>query len=262
MEIKKDTLKKQIREWIDMDYIVPEDIPSIELYMDQVTTFMDKYLEKNKRTPEDKTLTKTMINNYTKNELLPPPENKRYTKEHIILLIYIYYLKNVVSINDIHTVLRPLIDNYYGNDKAAHSLNDIYSSLYNLEKYQYFNVENSVVKAFELSEKDFPGSEDEYLKKLTFLSLLGYDIFMKKKLMEHIIDDMAREQRLEDEKRAEAEKHDKAKSDRGKREKAKADGAKPDKTKSEKARAEKTRIEKTKVDRQRPVKYDKTNKSK
>ena len=90
MDIQKESLKKQIRELIKLGYIVPDDIPAIELYMDQVTTFMDKHLSQNKRRDEDKTLTKTMINNYTKNDVLPPPEKKRYTKEHIILLIYIY----------------------------------------------------------------------------------------------------------------------------------------------------------------------------
>lgn len=187
----REALKKQIREWIELGYIVPEDIPSIELYMDQVTTFMDKYLAKNKRSEDDKTLTKTMINNYTKNDLLPPPNKKRYSKEHIIILIYIYYLKNVISISDIKTMLDPLIDEYYDNPDSEHSLEDIYTSLYNMEKYQYFNVENSIVKAYELSEKDW--GDNEYLRRLNFLSLIGYDIFLKRKLMEHIIDDMAKE---------------------------------------------------------------------
>lgn len=210
MDIAKDSLKKQIREWISLGYIVPEDIPSIELYMDQVTTFMDKYLAQNKRTDVDKTLTKTMINNYTKNELLPPPNKKRYSKDHIIILIYIYYLKNVISISDIQTMMKPLIDNYYDNPDAGHSLSDIYESLYKLEKHQYFNTESSIVKTFELSERDYPGSEDKYLKNLTFLSLLGYDIFMKKKLMEHIIDDMARE--VKEEKAEEGAKNTKSKA--------------------------------------------------
>ncbi len=200
MDFGKDNLKKQIREWIKLGYIQPDDIPSIELYMDQVTTFMDKHLEQNKRKDEDKTLTKTMINNYTKNDLLPPPNKKRYSKEHIILLIYIYYLKNVISISDIHVMLKPLIEHYYDNPEASHNLEEIYTNLYNLEKYQYFNVENSVVKAYELSDKAFNESDDAYLKKINFLSLLGYDIFMKKKLMEHIIDEMSAEEEAQAEK--------------------------------------------------------------
>lgn len=197
MDIKSDNLKKQIREWIKLGHIAPEDIPSIELYMDQVTTFMDKYLSQNKRFEEDKTLTKTMINNYSKNNLLPPSDKKRYSKEHIILLIYIYYLKNVISINDIQTTLGPLIDHYYDNPMASHSLEDVYASLYKLEQKQYFKVENSIVNTFELAQGSFPDDEDSYIKNLTFLSLLGYDIFLKKKMMEQIIDQMAEEQSKE-----------------------------------------------------------------
>ena len=76
-----------------IDYVRPEDIPNIDLYMDQITTFMDSQLETSKRHADDKILTKTMINNYAKNNLLPPPEKKKYTKEHVLTLIFIYYFK-------------------------------------------------------------------------------------------------------------------------------------------------------------------------
>lgn len=56
-----------------LDYIKPDTIPNIDLYMDQVTTFMDSNLARSKRYDSDKILTKTMINNYAKNDLLPPP---------------------------------------------------------------------------------------------------------------------------------------------------------------------------------------------
>lgn len=211
-DLKLEELKKQIGEWLDLGYIAPEDIPSIELYMDQVTTFMDRYLSKNKRTEDDKTLTKTMINNYTKNDLLPPPNKKRYSKEHIILLIYIYYFKNVVTINDIQVVLKPLIDNYYDNKDATHSLEDVYKTLYELEKLQYNNTEDSITNTLELIEKGFDGKDDEYLKKLTFLALLGYDIYLKKKFMESIIDDMAKYMVKEEEEQEKKEKAPKEKT--------------------------------------------------
>ena len=83
-----------------LSYIRPEEIPGIDLYMDQVTTFMDEHLKNTKRYPEDKVLTKTMINNYAKNNLLPAPNKKKYSREHILLLIFIYYFKNILSIND------------------------------------------------------------------------------------------------------------------------------------------------------------------
>ena len=80
---------KLLRSMQNIDYITPDEIPQIDLYMDQVTTFMDEHLRSSKRFEEDKILTKTMINNYTKNNLLPPPVKKKYSKEHILMLIFI-----------------------------------------------------------------------------------------------------------------------------------------------------------------------------
>ena len=93
--------EKQLEEWMKLDYVLPEDLPNIELYMDQVTTFLEEQLKNTKRFEEDKIFTKTMINNYTKNHLLPPSNKKKYSRNHMILLIYIYYLKNFLSISDI-----------------------------------------------------------------------------------------------------------------------------------------------------------------
>ena len=93
---EKDMINSILESVSRIDYIKPEDIPNIDLYMDQVTTFMEEQLVSTKRYEEDKILTKTMINNYAKNKLLPPPEKKRYSKEHVLMLIFIYYFKNIL----------------------------------------------------------------------------------------------------------------------------------------------------------------------
>ena len=82
MTIDNDDLLNSILSSLDrIEYISPDDIPNIDLYMDQVTTFMDNRLRPTSRYPEeDKILTKTMINNYAKNDLLPPPVKKKYSK--------------------------------------------------------------------------------------------------------------------------------------------------------------------------------------
>ena len=73
--------------------IKSEEIPGIDLYVDQITTFLTQHLSNTTRSADDKIMTKTMINNYTKNHLLPPPVKKKYSKDHILLLIFIYYFK-------------------------------------------------------------------------------------------------------------------------------------------------------------------------
>ena len=97
-----------------LDRIRVEEIPNIDLYMDQVTTFMESHLENLKRYPEDKVLTKTMINNYAKNNLLPAPVKKKYTQEHILLLVFIYYFKSLLSFSDIETIFSYLTEHHFG----------------------------------------------------------------------------------------------------------------------------------------------------
>jgi len=115
MTIDMNDLLNSILNSIDrISYIKADDIPNIDLYMDQVTTLMDKKLKNTGRHPgEDKVLTKTMINNYAKNNLLPPPVKKKYSKEHVLTLIFIYYYKGVLSIQDIQSILNPLTDRFF-----------------------------------------------------------------------------------------------------------------------------------------------------
>jgi hypothetical protein len=78
-----------------------KDIPRIPLYMEQVTSFFDEAVAGARRNDDDKILTKTMINNYTKEGTLPRPNGKKYSREHMIRLMYIFLLKQVLSLQDI-----------------------------------------------------------------------------------------------------------------------------------------------------------------
>jgi hypothetical protein len=82
-----------------------EDIPTIDLYMDQVIQLFESKFDDGKRNEHDKVLTKTMINNYAKGKLLFPIKNKKYSREHLILISLIYQLKGALSINDIKITL-------------------------------------------------------------------------------------------------------------------------------------------------------------
>ena len=173
-----------------IDYIKPEDLPNIDLYMDQVTTFMDSQLEASKRYPEDKILTKTMINNYAKNNLIPPPEKKKYTKEHILCLIFIYYFKNFLPISDIKTILGPLTDKYFHKD-ADLNLEAIYTTLFSKEDTFVQEVLENVMKQFHMSADlfpDAPKADQASLREFTFICMLSLDIYLKKQLIEAILD--------------------------------------------------------------------------
>lgn len=223
MKSNEELLREILKRLDDLDYVKPEQIPDIPLYMDQLTTFMDEMLEKSKRHPEDKVLTKTMINNYAKNNLLPPPSKKKYTKEHTLLLIFIYYFKNMLAFSDIETLFAPITEEHFvpsseknpsvqKPDPSDWSLEDIYREIFSLEKEQMKRLKEDLIKKFRSAMKTFsPASEAdptdspygdaekqehkeadgdtfEYLKLFSFICVLGFDVYLKKQIMEFLID--------------------------------------------------------------------------
>ena len=190
---KKTNIKDIISMAGGLDYINPGDIPSIDLYMDQLTTFMEDQLGKNRRNDEDKVMTKTMINNYTKNNLLPSPNKKRYSKQHLILLIYIYYLKNMLSINDIHTLLEPLIDGYFNTSSDGKDISDIYAHLYEYLSDHYGDIIKDIVRTANKADAMYDLEKYPYLHDLSMISLLSVDIYAKKKYVEHLVDKLRSE---------------------------------------------------------------------
>lgn len=174
-----------------IDYIKPSEIPNIELYMDQVTTFMDEHLQASKRYHDDKMLTKTMINNYTKNNLLPSPNKKKYSKEHLLLLTFIYYFKNILSISDIQSIFTPLTERFY-DKKADINLEKIYEEVFSLEKEQIDTIVKDVIRKFSKAKDTFPDAktdEDrEFLTTFSFICMMSFDVYVKKMIIEKLID--------------------------------------------------------------------------
>ena len=190
----KDMLNSILSSISRIDYVRPDDIPNIDLYMDQVTTFMDEHLAACKRLDDDKILTKTMINNYTKNDFLPPPVKKKYSKEHMYLLIFIYYFKNVLSINDTQKIFRPLTDMFYDKKSRDISLEEIYRVIFEMERIQTDNLTKDILRRFKYSQNLFPDVKDEdeadFLSRFAFICLLSFDVYMKKTIIEQMIDSL------------------------------------------------------------------------
>lgn len=194
MSTDNEAMIRHILDWVSgIGYIKPEDIPNIDLYMDQVTTFMEGQLAHSKRYQDDKILTKTMINNYAKNSLLPSPEKKKYSRDHLLVLIFIYYFKNILSINDIQTLFQPITEKYFkgsdGKDMAY-----IYNEVFGMEKNHIEQMEKNLLRDFSVSSKTFQDADpqdQEFLRKFSFICELSFDVYIKKMIIEKLIDQMA-----------------------------------------------------------------------
>ncbi len=192
MTVDTDDLINSITETFErMDYIDARDIPGIDLYMDQVTAFLDERLSKTVRNKtEERLMTKTMINNYAKNDVLPPPVRKKYTKEHILDLIMIYYFKSFLQINDIKSLIDPINEAYFGSN-SEFGLKDVYSGIFDTKGDELNGILKDITDKYEASRDSFadaPADMQEYLRLFNFVCMLGCDVFVKKLLIEKIVD--------------------------------------------------------------------------
>ena len=173
-----------------VDLIDPADIPDISLYMDQVTTYMDEHLKQSRRRDEDKILTKTMINNYAKNKLLPPPEKKKYSKEHIMLLILIYYYKGTLSLQDIQMILQPIGERYF-HAESGRGIDDLYAEIVRMNRDRQKDFREDVNDMVDTAADYFSDAKDEereFLRVLAMINMLSYDVFVRRMLIEKLID--------------------------------------------------------------------------
>ena len=167
-----------------------EDIPNIDLYMDQVTTFMDKCQAQYKRYDDDKVLTKTMINNYTKAKIFPAPVKKKYSRTHLMLLIMIYHLKSILSIKDIGILFQSALSEQ-NKLKQERMIESIYSGFVSLQKqtitYLAGAAEGRPDESFYGKEAILTYDDDE-TKRIMMTLALAIRANTEKQLAEKVLD--------------------------------------------------------------------------
>ena len=192
-------IEEVFKRYTDGSYIKASMLPDLDLYVDQITTFLTRHLAKTIRFEDDNIMTKTMINNYTKNHLLPPSDKKKYSREHVFLLIMIYYLKSMLSISDIQSLLEPLSEKYFPkNEENGLTLSDIYQKIIDDNTANEEYISEDIIKTWERTRNSFaehsPSTEEsEYLDDFSFIYQLGYDIYIRKQIIEKLIDKRRKE---------------------------------------------------------------------
>lgn len=191
--------EKEIARCIDeislFDEVKLNDIPDIELYVDQVYAFIDKKLSHLKRNDKDKLLTKTMINNYTKAGLLMPPLKKKYSRQHIALLILVYYSKQILSINDISILCSFLLRtnpeekrNYEDRDAIINDFYNLTQEINNNDLYDLKAICENQVGLIKAKTSELDNEEKESMQWALLVMFLVSQAAMQKRLAEKIID--------------------------------------------------------------------------
>ena len=190
------------------DEIKLSDIPDLDLYIGQVETFLSNKLGHLKRSDQDKILTSTMINNYTKDNLLMrPTKGKQYSKQHVILMILLYYLKQILSLDDIGKVFKNVLKDMSTTEDDVIPLEDIYSVFVELKRDELENYNNTIIwnlsairgKTKTVNSLSPEDKEEDLVKAEWFLVviMLVAQAHAQKRLAEKIIDTYFRDENTE-----------------------------------------------------------------
>ncbi len=109
---------------------------------------------------------------------------KKVFKEHLLVMIFIYYFKNFLSIKDIETMLTPITDKYFDTDKDF-DITSIYKEVCELEKSRIPEFEKEIIRSYNTSKKCFvevPEDDRDSLQLFAFICNLSFDIYVKNRL--------------------------------------------------------------------------------
>lgn len=170
--------------------ITLKDIPEIDLYMDQVIQLFENKFSHSKRNEDEKVLTKTMINNYAKGKLFFPIKNKKYSKEHLILISLIYQMKGALSINDIRETLlkinEKIVDHSFEVDRFYESFLHLTEKNTAVFQKDAIHKEKDVVEEVKLLE-DLDSGE---LEKILLIASMAHMSNLYRRAAEKLIDEL------------------------------------------------------------------------
>ena len=166
--MNKETLETLVEKESQKSSITSKDIPDLDLYMDQIMTLFETHLANNKKNEEDKLLTKTMINNYSKAKVITPVKGKKYTKEQIIQMLIIYQLKNNLSIQEIKELLTPI----YKSDTDLSLLYDHFIDIKQVMNQQLQKLIQQILEDFNLQIEN----QEDFFLLVASLSSLSHSL--------------------------------------------------------------------------------------
>ncbi len=183
------------------------EIPSIDLYLDQITSLADEKRKEGSPRFADRALTKTMINNYSKDGLLSPIKGKKYSKEQILQMLMVYELKNTLSIGEIKRILQNV---YTLPEYDAAALDHIYTRYLAIKENERAATIEGVAKFAEQADLNLASEEDFLIFLLSLSAMSSYLKNAVQILLESHYPDLNEEKTREEQEKKEAAKRAKA----------------------------------------------------
>ena len=197
-------MKRLIDEAVQDSDLHPDEIPSIDLYMDQITSLVADKAQEGSPRHRDRVLTKTMINNYSKDGLISPIKGKKYDKEQILQMLLVYSMKNTLSIGEIKRVLQNV---YALEDYDEKMLEEVYSRFLQIKELQRGEAYDTLVSFANRWEFDLENDADFF----TFLlGLSAWSSYLKNMVQALLEDRYLDEEQLKKELARQQKQREKA----------------------------------------------------
>ena len=207
LSVNENELKALLAEAVRDADLHPHEIPSIDLYLDQITSLADEKRKEGSPRFADRALTKTMINNYSKDGLLSPIKGKKYSKEQILQMLMVYEMKNTLSIGEIKRVLQNV---YALPEYNAATLEEIYTRYLAIKVEERAATVAGVSKFVDEAKLNLDNEEDFLVFLLSLSAMSSYLKNAVQILLESHYPDQNEEKTREEQEKKDAAKRQKA----------------------------------------------------
>ena len=163
----KDVIKQYAHDVVHQTDIMTSQVPSIPLYMDQVLMMMEELLKDNKRNDDDKIMTKTMINNYSKEKIIKPIKGKTYPKEQLLQILMVYRMKNCLTLQEMKRVMQTM---YIDEELDEEGFARCYQKMLNFKQKEKEVLPDLLASMF---DEDLVGNKEDDLVALLCLCSVG-----------------------------------------------------------------------------------------
>ena len=152
--MNREELQKTVNDAINDVELKSEEIPAIDLYVDQILNLVSECLKKGSERYHDRQLTKTMVNNYSKEGLITPIKGKKYDKEQILQILMIYSLKSTISIGEIKRLIDAMYETEGFDVKELTNMYDRHLEIKDADREQVTEVVDGIIERNELDVSD------------------------------------------------------------------------------------------------------------
>lgn len=182
--------------------LLPDEMPEVELYMDQVVSLLNKELAVYKEKEQD-VFTKSMVSNYVKHKVLPKPENKKYNKEHMVILNMIFQLKSILQMDEMKVLFKSFVENHESILEEQYDMEGLYDSLLRSRDKEILQMTNHIHEDIEYVKavmEEMGTSDDDAHEIMGVILILAiqsnaYRLMARKLLNEYFIDNKKKSER-------------------------------------------------------------------